>query len=210
MLVTATVDGATAPVLLPPKPVDIDGVEHSTRALLVALGQGAKDEVMQSTPRRVAELYVEAINPSYVDVEVPPKTFENPGVDGLITVSDVHYVSLCEHHLAPSFGVAHVGYVPATRVVGYSKLKKALNYVSRQPQLNERILVDVLNFIEEHLQPRGVAVVLRSTHCCISLRANAPATEVVTISGHRGVLRSDPFRSEFLSTWTSSPPKFGA
>jgi GTP cyclohydrolase I len=208
--VTATVDGAAAPVVLPPKPVDVDGVEHAVRALLVALGQAPKVEVMQSTPRRVAELYLETINPSYVDVDVPPKTFANPGVDGLITVSDVHYVSLCEHHLAPSFGVAHVGYVPAKRVVGYSKLKKALNYVSRQPQLNERILVDVLNFIEEHVQPRGVAVVLRSTHCCIALRANAPATEVVTVSGARGVMRTDPFRSEFLATWTSSPPKFGA
>ena len=205
---TATADHE-APVLLGPKPVDLDGIERATHDLLIALGQGEHEEVMRATPRRVAELYAETINPSFVDVELPVKAFPNPGVEGLISVTDVHYVSMCEHHLAPAFGVAHVGYVPDAHVVGYSKLKKALNYVARQPQLNERLLVDVLDFIEKHLEPRGVAVVLRSTHCCISLRANAPSQEVVTISGARGVMKLDPWRSEFLATWTATPPRFG-
>jgi GTP cyclohydrolase IA len=197
-----------APALLPPKPVDLDRVEAAVTELLIGLGQGDKDEVMARSPRRVAELYAQAINPPDIDVEAELKTFDNPGMDDLIIVNDVHYVSLCEHHLAPAFGVAHLAYVPEAKVVGYSKLKKGLNYLARQPQLNERLLVQVLDFVEERLQPRGLALVLRSVHCCIALRTNAPSQEVVTVSGYRGALRESPWRQTFDQTWTTAKPLF--
>src|SRR5438046_6592181 len=89
---------------LPPKPVDMDSVEQAVSALLRALGQQDKTEVMAQTPRRVAELYAETINPGGVDIEADFTVFDNPGISDLIMVNDVHYVSMCEHHLAPAFG----------------------------------------------------------------------------------------------------------
>lgn len=198
------------PTLLPPKPVDLDRAEAAIAELLIALGQGEKTEVMERTPRRVAELYAQLMNPPDIDLENVLKVFPNPSPDDdtMVTVNDVHYVSLCEHHLAPSFGVAHLAYVPGDSVVGYSKLKKGLNYVARQPQLNERIVRDTLDFVEERLQPRGIALVVRSVHTCIALRTNAPAQEVVTISAYRGVLGEPQFRDTFDRSWSTSKPLF--
>jgi GTP cyclohydrolase I len=167
---------------------------------------------MQNTPRRVADLYAEWINPPYIDAEFEPKTFDNPGVTDPIYVNDVQYVSMCEHHLAPAFGIAHVAYVPNGKVVGYSKLKKALNYVARQPTLNERLVVDVADYIERALQPAGLALALCSVHCCIALRTNAPMEEVVTVTAFRGSYRADDIlRSEFWSrVHTSKASYLGA
>jgi GTP cyclohydrolase I len=193
---------------LPPKPLDLDGIEHATRNLLESLGQANKPEVMAKTPRRVAELYNEFINPGNIDIEADFKVFENPGMNDMVVVNDVHYVSICEHHLAPAFGVAHLAYVPDQYVVGYSKLKKALNYLARQPQLNERLVVDALDFVSARLRPRGIALVLRSVRCCIALRSNGPMQELVTVSDFRGVLRENPHRSEFWSTVMANKPVF--
>lgn len=199
--------GGDRPVL-PPKALDIDGIEQAATLLLQALGQTDKAEVMRNTPRRIAELYAESLNPSYVDVELELKTFDNPGIHDLVLVNDVHYVSLCEHHLAPTFGVAHLAYIPDERIVGYSKLKKALNYLARQPQLNERLLAASLDFVEERLQPRGIALALRSVHCCIALRANAPMQELVTVADFRGELREAQHRSVFWASVFANKPVF--
>jgi len=193
---------------LPPKPLDLDGVERATRGLLEALGQSGKPEVMSKTPRRVAELYSEFMNPGNIDIEADFKIFENPGLGDMVIVNDVHYVSICEHHLAPAFGVGHLAYVPDQYVVGYSKLKKALNYLARQPQLNERLVVNSLDFVSARLRPKGIALVLRSVHCCIALRSNGPMQELVTVSDFRGVLRDNPLRGEFWSTVMASKPVF--
>jgi len=197
---------------LPPKSIDLDGVERATRDLLVALGQSGKAEVMANTPRRVAELYNEWFNAPWADIEEAFKVFPNPEADRedaqLITVLDAHYTSLCEHHLAPAFGVAHVAYVPGEYIVGYSKLKKGLNYLARQPQLNERIVRDTLDFVEARLQPKGIALVTQSVHCCIAVRTNAPAQEVVTISEYRGLLASERYGAAFDRQWANHKPLF--
>jgi GTP cyclohydrolase I len=193
---------------LPAKEVDLGSAEEAVHLLLRALGQQSKPEVMARTPRRVAELYNEFINPGNIDIEADFKLFENPGMSDMIIVNDVHYVSICEHHLAPAFGVAHLAYIPDKYIVGYSKLKKALNYLARQPQLNERLLVDSLNFVEERLKPKGLALVLRSVHCCIALRTNAPMQEIVTVSDFRGLMRDQPYRGDFWTTATAQKPIF--
>jgi GTP cyclohydrolase I len=211
---TTSPDLGAPSVLLPPKTLDVDGVERAVRDLLVALGQGDKDEVMANTPRRVAELYAETINPTFIDAEVAPKTFDNPGITDPIYVNDVQYVSMCEHHLAPAFGIAHVAYIPGARIVGYSKLKKALNYVARQPTLNERLVVAVADYIDTALAPAGLAVALRSVHCCIALRTNAPMQEVVTVTAFRGCYdleageRAQALRAEFFATVAASRGTF--
>lgn len=196
---------------LPPHELDPSKIEAGIRLVLEGLGQAHKAEVMENTPRRVADLYVEWLNPGWVDVDEVFKTFANPGdgsYDDLIVVNDCHYTSLCEHHLSPAFGVAHFAYVPDERVVGYSKIKKGLNYIARQPQLNERILVDVLDIVESQLQPKGCALVLQSVHCCIAVRSSGPAQELVTVQGFRGVLGSEPYRSAFERTVAARKPLF--
>ena len=193
---------------LPPKPVDMDSVEQAVSALLRALGQQDKTEVMAQTPRRVAELYAETINPGGVDIEADFTVFDNPGITDLIMVNDVHYVSMCEHHLAPAFGVAHLAYVPDATIAGYSKLKKGLNYLARQPQLNERLVVDAVNFLEARLQPKGIGLVLRSAHCCIAQRTNAPSQEVVTVFERRGVLREEHYWQPLWASAVAEKPAF--
>jgi GTP cyclohydrolase IA len=196
---------------LPPHDLDPAAIEAGVRLILQGLGQAGKAEVMENTPRRVADLYVEMMNPGWVDVDEVFKTFANPNdgsYDDLIIVNDCHYVSMCEHHLAPAFGVAHFAYLPGERVVGYSKIKKGLNYIARGPQLNERILVDTLDIVEQQLQPRGCALVLQSVHACMALRANGPAQELVTVQGFRGELRDAPYRGEFMASVNSHKPLF--
>lgn len=197
---------------LPPKPVDIDRIEGGVREMLHGLGQGDKVEVMANTPRRIAEMYQDVINAPWVDIEIPWKTFPNPGMgeDDSIVITDCHFVSMCEHHLAPALGVAHFAYIPNERITGYSKVKKALNYLSRQPQLNERLLVQALDALEKTLEPKGVGLVLHSTHMCLVCKSNAPAQEVVTATGLRGLMRQDPHRRDFLALANSKKgPVFG-
>lgn len=194
---------------LPPHELDPAKIEAGIRLVLEGLGQSGKAEVMENTPRRVADMYVEWLNPGWVDVDEVFKTFGNPSDNhDLIVVNDCHYTSLCEHHLAPAFGVAHFAYVPGDRVVGYSKIKKGLNYVARQPQLNERILTDVLDIVEAQIEPLGCALVLESVHCCIAVRSSGPAQELVRVQGFRGCLADEPFRGDFLRTTTARRPLF--
>lgn len=193
---------------LPPKALDRETIEKSVHDLLIGLGQGGKAEVMENTPRRVTDLYEEQINAPWVDIEGAFKVFPNEGYDDLITVNDCHYVSMCEHHLAPALGVAHFAYVPDRWLTGYSKIKKGLNYLARQPTLNERLLTTTLDFVEAHLQPLGAALVLRSVHLCLACKANGPSQEVVTVQGFRGVLKDDPYRREFMNSVYAAKPVF--
>lgn len=200
---------------LPPKPVLINEIEDGVRQLLIGLGQEDKKEIMENTPRRVAEMYQDIINAPWCDIEIPWKCFPNLDSDGkklmddLIVVTDCHYVSLCEHHLAPALGIAHFAYVPNEKITGYSKIKKGLNYLARQPQLNERLLKQTLDVVEKVLEPRGIALILQSTHTCLVCKSNSPAQEVVTVQGFRGCLKEDPFRREFLATAYGKRPVFG-
>ncbi len=202
--------------LLPPKPVALDEIEDGVRKILIGLGQSHKQEVMDNTPRRVAEMYQDIINAPFCDIEIPWKCFPNLDTDGskliddLIIVTDCHYVSLCEHHLAPALGIAHFAYVPDEKITGYSKIKKGLNYLARQPQLNERLLKQTLDVIESVLQPKGAALILQSTHTCLICKSNAPAQEIVTVQGFRGCLKEDTYRREFLATAYGKRPVFGA
>jgi GTP cyclohydrolase I len=105
-------------------------------------------------------------------------------------------------------GVAHFGYVPDKAITGYSKVKKALNYLSRQPQLNERLLVSALDALESSLKPKGCALLLHSIHACLACKSNAPSQEVVTVQGFRGVCKEEPFRKDFLMNAHKRSPLF--
>ena len=178
-------------------PVDEDAAAEAVRALLVALGQDAESSALADTPRRVARAYTELLGPRSFDLT----TFDNDeGYDELVVARDIPFSSLCEHHLLPFVGVAHVAYMPAERILGLSKLARVVEKFSRRLQVQERLTKQIANWLDEQLSPRGVGVVLEAEHLCMSIRGvRVPGTKTVT-SAVYGAVRDDPrTRAEFLS-----------
>jgi GTP cyclohydrolase I len=177
--------------------IDLPAVEAAARDLLVALGTDLSDEGVAETPRRVAAAFSELLTP----VPFEATTFPNDeGYDELVLARDIPFHSLCQHHLLPFHGVAHVAYLPGERIVGLSKLARVVESYSRDLQVQERLTVQVANWLEETLAPRGVGVVLEAEHLCMTLRGvRKPGARTVT-SALRGLLRDDSrTRQEFLS-----------
>jgi GTP cyclohydrolase I len=180
-----------------PGGVDLAAAERAVRDLLVALGRDPSGEHLRDTPRRVALAYEELLTPRpFVATTFP----NDEGYDGLVLERDIPFSSLCEHHMLPFVGVAHVGYLPADRIVGLSKLARVVEHFARGLQVQERLTVQVGDWLTDQLAPKGVGVVLEAEHMCMSLRgARAPGARTVTSSLH-GLLRDDSrSRAEFLS-----------
>jgi GTP cyclohydrolase I len=177
--------------------LDQAAVERAARDLLEALGADLTDESLSETPRRMAAAYAEMLTPEPFQAT----TFPNDGhYDELVLVRDIPFHSLCEHHLLPFVGVAHVGYIPAERIVGLSKLARVVDHFARNLQVQERLTTQVADWFESELSPKGVGVVLEAEHTCMSLRGAAkPGTRTVTSALH-GLVRDDPrTRQEFLT-----------
>ena len=177
--------------------VDLVRAERAVTDQLAALGQDPASEQLLDTPRRVAATYAELLTPA----PFTPTTFPNDeGYDELVLVRAIPFQSLCEHHLLPFAGVAHVGYLPADRILGLSKLARVVELFSRRLQLQERLTTQVADWLQDQLAPKGVGVVLEAAHLCMSLRGvRAAGTHTVTSALH-GLLRSDPrSRQEFLA-----------
>ena len=174
---------------------DLDAAEDGARRLLEALGADLEEESLRETPRRVALALAEMLTPRPFSAT----TFPNDGYDELVIARSIPFHSLCEHHVLPFFGVAHVGYLPGERIVGLSKLGRVVEMYARRLQVQERMTVQIANWIEEHLDPRGVGVVLEAEHLCMSLRGvQKPGTRTVT-SALLGTVRDDVrTREEFL------------
>ena len=177
--------------------LDVDAAERAAADLLDALGADITDESLRDTPRRMAAAYAEMLTPEPFDVT----TFANDGdYDELVLVRDIPFHSLCEHHLLPFIGVAHVGYIPDERIVGLSKLARVVDHFARNLQVQERLTTQVAGWFQRELAPKGVGVVLEAEHTCMSLRGAAkPGTRTVTSALH-GLVRDDPrTRQEFLA-----------
>jgi GTP cyclohydrolase I len=177
--------------------LDPDAVERAARDLLEALGADLTDESLSETPRRMAAAYAELLTPEPFNAT----TFANDGhYDELVLVRDIPFHSLCEHHLLPFVGVAHVGYIPGDRIIGLSKLARVVDHFARNLQVQERLTTQVADWFERELSPKGVGVVLEAEHTCMSLRGAAkPGTRTVTSALH-GLVRDDPrTRQEFLT-----------
>jgi GTP cyclohydrolase I len=177
--------------------VDLDAAEDAARALLEALGQTLDEPHLAETPRRMAHAYAELLHPEAFDFTTFPNDEE---YDELVLVQDIPLTSVCEHHMLPFTGVAHVGYLPGDRIVGLSKLARLVEVVARRPQTQERLTKQVADHLQERLEPRGVGVVVEAEHTCMSLRgARAVGSRTVT-STLLGLLRSDASsRAEFLA-----------
>ncbi|WP_419754745.1 GTP cyclohydrolase I FolE [Geodermatophilus sp. CPCC 206100] len=179
-----------------PEAVDLPAAQDAVAALLRALGRDPATPHLADTPRRVAESFAELLTCPPFDLT----TFPNEGYDELVIAKDIPVRSLCEHHLLPFSGVAHIGYLPAGRILGLSKLARVLELFARELQVQERLTQQVADWLQEHLAPRGIGVVVEAEHLCMSLRGvRAPGSRTVTSALH-GVLRDDArSRAEFFA-----------
>jgi GTP cyclohydrolase IA len=180
--------------------VDRAAARRAARGLLGALGADVDSEALADTPRRVADAYAELLTPR----PFRATTFPNDdGYDELIVARSIPFHSLCMHHLLPFHGIAHVGYLPGKRILGLSKLGRVVELFSRDLQIQERLTVQVADWLEEQLEPKGVGVVLQAEHMCMSLRGVQKLGAKTVTSAMRGLLREDPrTRQEFLSLTT--------
>jgi GTP cyclohydrolase I len=179
---------------------DAARLRKAVREIIQAVGEDPKREGLIETPRRVAEMYAEVFSGLREDpADVLRVGFEE-GHQELVLVKDIPFYSMCEHHFLPFHGVAHVGYIPNGRVVGLSKLARALEILARRPQLQERLTSQLADVIMSTLEPAGVAVVVQAIHLCMAMRGvRKPGSDTVT-SAMRGVFRREAAtRAEFMS-----------
>jgi GTP cyclohydrolase I len=177
--------------------VDAVGTERAARQLLESLGYDLADESLADTPRRMAAAYAELLTPA----PFSPTTFPNDGgYDELVVATHIPFHSLCEHHLLPFVGVAHVGYLPADRIIGLSKLARVVDRFARDLQVQERLTTQIAGWLDEHLRPKGVGVVLEAEHLCMALRGVQKTGSRTVTSALHGLVRDDArTRQEFLS-----------
>jgi GTP cyclohydrolase I len=181
---------------------DVPAAEAAAADFLRALGVPTHGPGLDETPRRMAEAYAEMLSPRTFDLTTFPN---DEGYDELVLARSIPVQSVCEHHMLPFVGVAHVGYLPRERIVGLSKLARVVELFARRPQVQERLTKQVADWLQDRLHPRGVGVVLEAEHLCMSLRGvRSPGATTVT-STLLGSLREDQrSRAEFLAL-TSQP-----
>ena len=182
---------------------DLPAAVAGARTLLEALGVDLRDESLERTPERMATALAELLSPRPFHMT----TFPNDGgYDELIVARSIPVRSVCEHHMLPFVGTAHIGYLPGERIVGLSKLARVMEHFALRPQVQERLTVQVAHWLWTQLSPAGVGVVVEAEHLCMTLRGvQAPGTSTVT-SSLLGVLRDDPrSRAEFLAL--ARPPR---
>lgn len=183
--------------------VDVTAAQTAVADLLAALGQNLSDPQLHDTPRRVAAAFAEMLSPAAFSLT----SFANDDhYDELVVVRDIAVHSLCAHHMLPFVGVAHVAYLPGERILGLSKLARVVDLFARGLQIQERLTVQIGDWLTEHLQPRGVGVVIEAEHLCMTLRGiHAHGAKTVT-SSLRGQVRDDGrTRAEFLALTRSRP-----
>jgi GTP cyclohydrolase I len=176
---------------------DLVAAERAAFAFLTALGADLDSESMAATPGRMARAYAEMFTPRPFDLTTFPN---DAGYDELIIARSIPVQSVCEHHLLPFVGIAHVGYLPGDRILGLSKLARVVELFARRPQVQERLTQQIANWLQENVSPRGVGVVVEAEHLCMSVRGvRAPDTSTITSALH-GQLRQDPAsRAEFFA-----------
>lgn len=180
--------------------VDLESIQTAVRTILKAVGEDPNRDGLLDTPRRVAKMYAEMFEGLHLDpgrhLDV---TFEE-SYDEIVLVRDIEFTSMCEHHLLPFRGIAHVAYIPNGRVTGLSKLARVVEEVSRRPQVQERMTQTVADLVESRLGSSAVAVVVKAEHSCMSIRGIRKPGSMTVTSSMRGAFRSDPAsRAEVMS-----------
>ena len=184
--------------------MDKKRIEAAVRELLAAIGEDPDREGLRETPRRVADMYGEGFSGLEEDPRRHLKIFNENQHDEMGTVRDIPLYSMCEHHLLPFTGVAHIAYIPRDgRVIGLSKLARIVNSFARRPQLQERLTAQLADFLEQELNPQGVAVIIEAEHLCMTMRGVRAAGSRTQTSALRGRMKADArTRTETLSLLT--------
>lgn len=175
-------------------------IEGAVRTILASIGENPQRDGLRRTPQRVAQLYAELTAGYHLD----PHALINDAVfevqyDEMVMVTDIDFYSLCEHHLLPFMGRVHVAYVPRGKVIGLSKIPRVVEMYARRLQVQERLTVQIADFLNTSLKPQGVAVVAEGMHLCMAMRGVRKANAQMITSAMRGVFRSDPrTRAEFM------------
>jgi GTP cyclohydrolase I len=188
---------------------DAQQVEEGVRLILEGIGEDPGRDGLKETPRRVAEMYREVFSGLHQDPDAVVDAVFDVGHDEIIMVRDIDLESLCEHHLLPFAGKAHVAYIPGKdgRITGLSKLARLVDVLAKRPQVQERLTTQVADVLERTLRPRGVFVVIEAEHLCMSMRGVKKPGSVTVTSAVRGVFRSDPrTRGEAMSLIRASRP----
>ena len=172
--------------------MDLPKIEHAVREILEAIGEDPDREGLQETPQRVVRMYAEVFAGLHRDINKDIKTFHGEGNDEMILIGDIPFYSMCEHHLLPFHGKAHVVYIPRDgKIFGLSKVARIVDTLSRKPQLQEKLTSEIADEIEKAVDARSVCVVLEAEHLCMTMRGiRKPGSKTVT-SAMRGGCRSD-------------------
>ena len=191
---SAAANGAAAPS------VDLPRIQRAVREILVAVGEDPDREGLRETPGRVARMYAELFSGLHADPRMHLKKFFSEKYDEMVLVRDIAFNSMCEHHLLPFIGKAHIGYVPNGKVVGLSKLARVVEEVSHRPQVQERMTEEIADLLVAELDVKGVAVVIEAAHSCMSIRGVRKPGSVCVTSAMKGLFRANlSSRSEVMT-----------
>ena len=180
--------------------VDLPRIERAVREILIAVGEDPDREGLRETPARVARMYRELLSGLHTDPRIHLQKFFTEKYDEMVLVKDISFNSMCEHHMLPFIGKAHIGYVPNGKVVGLSKLARVVEEISHRPQVQERMTEQIANLLVEELQVKGVAVVIEAAHSCMSIRGVRKPDSVCVTSAMKGLFRSNlSSRSEVMN-----------
>jgi GTP cyclohydrolase I len=181
--------------------MDTKRIEAAVKEILIAIGEDPDREGLAETPARVANMYAEIFAGIDDDASRHLKIFNESKKEELVIVRDIPLFSMCEHHLIPFMGRAHIAYIPCDgRIIGLSKLARIVECFSKRPQLQERLTAQIADFLFDNLNPRGVAVVIEAEHLCMTMRGARAAGSETQTSALRGTMRSDAkTRAEVMS-----------
>jgi GTP cyclohydrolase IA len=171
-------------------PIDHQRIERAVREILAAVGEDPDREGLRETPARVARMYAELFAGLHVDPRRHLQKFFTETCDEVVLIRNISFNSVCEHHLLPFMGTAHVAYLPGKRVIGLSKLARVVEDVARRPQVQERMTEEIANLLVEQLQAKGVAVVVEAEHTCMTVRGIRKPGSVCVTSAMKGCFRT--------------------
>jgi GTP cyclohydrolase IA len=189
------VSGEIGPEELSPEakehPVDLPRIERAVREILAAVGEDPDREGLRETPQRVARMYAELFRGLHQDPREHVQKFFAEKYDEIVLVRDITFESMCEHHLLPFMGRAHIGYLPAGKVIGLSKLARVVEVVSRRPQVQERMTEQIADLLVNELGAKGVGVVVEATHSCMTIRGIRKPGSLCVTSAMKGLFRTN-------------------
>lgn len=175
----------------PVTPVDLPRIERAVREILAAVGENPDREGLRETPARVARMYAELFSGLHTEPARHLERVFSETYDELVLVRDIAFNSMCEHHLLPFHGVAHVGYLPDGKVAGLSKLARVVEEISHRPQVQERMTHQIADLLERELAAKGVMVVLEATHTCMTIRGVRKPGSLTVTSAVRGRFKTN-------------------